>query len=133
MSSWQENMNGNYTYPLRSDGVMTIYSKNGDWRGIYEGRGTRGSFDTPEEAMDIMERAVLYGESHLLKEMDSGWRRDKNGGYYRVSKAGLLSIKQARTGKWYGSISGRLVKDQWFDSAEEAKQYLNEVVSLAIT
>lgn len=133
MSSWQENLNGNYVYPMRNDGVMTVYQKNGDWKGIYEGKVTRGSFDTPEEAMDVMERAILYGEHDLLEEMDSGWRRDKNGGYYRRCKLGILTTKQARSGKWYVAISGELIENQWCNSAEEAKLYLNEVVSLALT
>ena len=130
MSSWSQNAKGNYVYVFGQDDVMTVFLKRDEsgWQGIYNGQITRGTLDSPEEAMQVMEQAVLYNEAGLLVHMgptDSGWLPAKKGGFYRNCGRGLLTVKQAGTGSWYCSNDGRPVKDQWFKTPDAAMRYLD--------
>lgn len=125
MSDWIQNSNGNYVYVLDSDDVMTVYKKNGEWFGVYDGRFTECGFKHPEQAMALMERAVLDDCLHLLVKKtppQTGWRKTKTGGYHCVRRTGMLTVKQAKSGKWYLVVDQTLLADQWFNTAEEAMQ-----------
>lgn len=123
MSDWIQNSNGNYVYVLDSDDVMTVYKKNGEWFGVYDGRFTECGFKRPEQAMTLMCRAVLDDCLHLLVKKtrpQTGWRKTKTGGYHCVRRTGILTVKQAKTGKWYLVVDQALVQGRWFDTAEDA-------------
>ena len=120
MYDWQEKSNGNFVYAMGSSGVMTVFEVDGGgWKGIYDGATTKGTYDSPEEAMEAMEAAVLEDRSSLLAE-PTGWQQSKDGGYYWISRFGALVVKQARSGKWYISVTGQLIKGVWCDSAVAA-------------
>lgn len=81
---------------------------------------------TPEEAQDALERYVFNGEAKLAKAYPTGWQASKKGGYYKHSANGIVTVKQAKSGKWYiCSDQGLVSKNNWFDTAEEAKQKAN--------
>ena len=129
MSDWRENENGNFIYPMGSDGIMTVFAAvNGGWKGVFDGSVTKAVFDTAEDAMAVMEAAVLENQRHLLTAMNLGWTRAKAGGYYRRTKQSILSVKVARSGKWHLSISGTLVKELWCDSAQDAMRQGDQLV-----
>lgn len=125
MSEWRENSNGNYVYVLDTDEVMTVYQRNGEWFGVYDSRFVEDGFETPEQAMVLMEKAVLSDRLDLLVKstpMPTGWRQTKNGGYHCVRRDRTLTVKQAKSGKWYLVINQTMVQGKWFDTAEEAKR-----------
>ncbi|MFM7008249.1 MAG: hypothetical protein ACKO0Z_02755 [Betaproteobacteria bacterium] len=125
MSEWRENNNGNHVYVLDSGEVMTVYLRDGLWFGVYDECFTDEGVTNPERAMALMERAVLEGERHLLvrrRPRPTGWSATKAGGYHCIRGRCTLTVKQAKSGKWYLLIDQTLLKDRWFDSAEEAKR-----------
>ena len=125
MSEWRENSNGNYVYVIDTDDVMTVYQRNGEWYGVYDNRFTEEGFQNPEEAMALMEKAVLGDRLHLLVKknpMTVGWRETKKGGYLCVRRDRTMTVKQAKSGKWYLVINQTIVQGKWFDTADEAKR-----------
>ncbi len=124
MSEWRENSNGNYVYILDSDELMTVYQRDGDWFGVYDNHFTGDGFKKPEETMALMEKAVLGDRLDLLvkrKPQPTGWRKTKSGGYHCVRRDHTMTVKQAKSGKWYLVINQTMVQGQWFDTADEAK------------
>jgi hypothetical protein len=125
MSEWRENSNGNYVYVIDTDDVMTVYQRNGEWYGVYDNRFTEEGFQNPEEAMALMEKAVLGDRLHLLVKknpMTVGWRETKKGGYHCVRRDRTMTVKQAKSGKWYLVINQSMVQGKWFDTADDAKR-----------
>jgi hypothetical protein len=125
MSEWIENSNGNHVYVIGSDDYMTVYQRNGEWFGVYDSRFIEDGLRTPEQAMDFMEKAVLGDRLDLLvkrKPMPTGWRQTKNGGYHCVRRDRTMTVKQAKSGKWYLVINQTMVQGKWFDTADEAKR-----------
>ena len=125
MSEWRENSNGNYVYVIGADDVMTVYLRNGEWFGVYDNHFTETGFNSPEEAMALMGKAVLDDRLDLLEKrnpMAIGWRHTKSGGYHCVRRDRTMTVKQAKSGKWYLVINQRMVQGKWFDTAEEAKR-----------
>ena len=130
MSDWIQNSNGNYVYVIDKDDVMTVFKrKDGEWSGVYDGKFLRGSFNRAEEAQVLMEKWVIDGDKSLAAPTPKlGWRPAQKGGFYKNADGGLATVKQAKTGKWYISIDGGLVKGVWLSSAEDAMQKANEYV-----
>ena len=125
MSEWRENSNRNYVYVIDTDDVMTVYLRNGEWHGVYDNHFTEEGFQNPEQAMALMEKAVLGDRLDLLvkrKPTPTGWRKTKSGGYHCVRRDRTMTVKQATSGKWYLVINQTLVQGKWFDSVDEAKQ-----------
>lgn len=125
MSEWRENSNGNHVYVLDTDKVMTVYQRNGDWFGVYENRFTNDCFNSPELAMALMEKAVLGDRLDLLVNRTprpTGWRETKKGGYHCVRRDRTMTVKQAKSGKWYLVINQIMVQGKRFETAEEAKR-----------
>lgn len=84
MSEWRENSNGNYVWVIGTDAVMTVYQRNGEWFGVYDNHFTEEGFPNPEEAMGLMEKAVIDDRLDLLEKRNpiaTGWRHTKSGGY----------------------------------------------------
>jgi glucan-binding YG repeat protein len=125
MSEWRENSNGNYVYVIDTDDVMTVYLRNGGWFGVYDNHFTEEGFQNYAEAMDMMEKAVLGDRLDLLEKrgpMATGWRHTKSGGYHCIRSDRTMTVKQAKSGKWYLVINQTMVQGKWFDSADEAKR-----------
>lgn len=125
MSEWRENSNGNYVYVLYTGDVMTVYERNGEWFGVYDSRFVEDGFKSPEQAMALMEKAVLGDRLDLLVKrtpMPTGWRETKTGGYHCVRRDHSMTVKQAKSGKWYLVINQTMVQGKWFDTADEAKR-----------
>lgn len=125
MSEWRENSNGNHVYVIDTDDVMTVYERNGMWFGVYDSQFTEDGFKSPEQAMDFMEKAVLGDRLDLLvkrKPIPTGWRLTKNGGYHCIRRNQNMSVKQAKSGKWFLVVNQVLVQGKWFDTADEAKR-----------
>jgi hypothetical protein len=123
MSEWREISNGNYIYELDTGEHMTVFEKNGRWFGVFDYRFTEDSFKAPQQAMTIMEQAVLRGNLHHLSfktQRDTDWRSTKSGGFHRRRQGVTFTVKQARSENWYLVIGQTLLKDHWFASAEEA-------------
>jgi hypothetical protein len=119
MSDWVENHKGNFVYA--DDGVVTTVFKgsDGDWYGIRDGKITDEGFDDPESAMEaIDEEEVEFCE--MVGPRDTGWLPAKKGGFYRQNSAGIATVKQARSGKWYVTVNGRMIEGHWLDTKEEA-------------
>jgi hypothetical protein len=125
MSDWIETNNGNYVYVLDTDEVMTVFHRDGKWSGVYDNRFTDGRFETAEEAMALMEKAVLGNRLDLLIKWNPppvGWRKTKTGGYHIVRKDCTMTVKQAKSGKWYLIVGQTMVQGKWFNTAEEARR-----------
>ena len=123
MSEWRENSRGNHVFILDNNEVMTVYQRDLRWFGVYDSRFTEDGFDNPEKAMALMEKAVLNGELNLLVKRQPtkvGWHKTKTGGYHCIRRDRTLTVKQARTGKWYLVVDQNLVEGRWFTTAEEA-------------
>ena len=123
MSDWVQNSNGNYVYVLDSDEVMTVYAKNGQWFGVYDGRFTETGFKHIEQAMSLMEKAVLGGSLNLLVKRSlpkTGWHKTKTGGYHCIRRNGTFTVKKAKSGKWYLVVDQAILQGRWFDTAEDA-------------
>lgn len=125
MSEWRENLNGNYVYVIDTDDVMTVYLRNGEWFGVYDNHFTEEGFQSPEEAMALMKKAVLDDQLDLLEKRNPvalGWRHTKSGGYHCVRRDRTMTVKQAKSGKWYLVINQSMVQGKWFDTADDAKR-----------
>lgn len=125
MFEWHENSNGNYVYVIGTDDVMTVYQRNGEWFGVYDNHLTEEGFQNPEAAMALMEKAVTGDRLDLLVKrvpMPTGWRKTKSGGYHCVRRDRTMTVKQAKSGKWYLVINQSMVQGKWFDNADEAKR-----------
>lgn len=125
MSEWRDNSNGNYVYLTDTDDVMTVYERNGKWFGVYDNHFTDDGFLNPEGAMAFMEKAVFGDRLDLLVKrtpMPTGWRETKKGGYHRVQRDRTMTVKQAKSGKWYLVINQSIVQGKWFETADEAKR-----------
>jgi hypothetical protein len=125
MSEWRENSNGNFVFILDTDEVMTVFQRNGEWLGVYDNHFTEEGFQSPEEAMALMEKAVLGDRLDLLEKrnpMPVGWRKTKKGGFHCVRRDCTMTVKQAKSGKWYLVINQTMVQGKWFDTAEDAKR-----------
>ena len=123
MSDWLENDNGNYVYVIDSDDVMTVYERNGLWFGVYDNHFTAEGFKNSEQAMTVMEKAVLEDSLDLLVERNprpTGWLKTKTGGFQRYRNGCTMTVKQAKSGSWYLVINQNMLKDNWFKTVEEA-------------
>jgi hypothetical protein len=131
MHEWNENSNGNYVYVIDTDDIMTVFkNRDGDWVGVYRDRFTKGSFDTAEEAMKVMD-SVLEGDTSMLRAPPiRGWIKNKAGsGFHRRTRGGVVSVKQSKSGSWYAIINGSLLGDEWFKSPEAAKTAVDRYLS----
>lgn len=131
---WKETANGNHVCIHDDDLVATVFSKGGEWQIIINGEGgisrivAHESFDDPEDAQERAE-AVLWGaESDLVfippKDASTTWQTQKtvaNGSptYGRKLNGQGVSVKKAKSGKWFYIIHGSAPQG-WFGSAEEA-------------
>ena len=125
MTEWLENSNGNYVYVIDKDDVMSVYKRNNEWFGVYDNRFTEEGFQNPEGAMAMMEKAVIGDRLDLLEKknpMPVGWRETKKGGYHCVRRDRTMTVKQAKSGKWYLVINQTMIQGKWFDTADEAKR-----------
>lgn len=130
MSDWHETRNGNYVYELDSGKVMTVFERGG-WRGAHDGHFTVAAYGTAEEAMKVMEAAVLHGDDGLIEaplRVPTGWRATKAGGWFRQYRGRQASVKLAKSGKWYVLNGSDLVPRRWFDTAEAAKRYADGAI-----
>ena len=119
MYNWSENDKGNFVYV--DDGVVTTVFKgsDGDWYGIRDGKITDEGFDDAESAMESIDKdeaefCVMVGPR------DTGWLPAKKGGFYRQNSSGIATVKQARSGKWYVTVNGRMIEGHWLNTKEEA-------------
>ncbi len=131
MLEWDQKDNGNYL--CHGDhGVATVFRKeSGGWSGVHDGYFLKATCDDAEKAMNLMERYLLEGETDLVRRPVTGWQTSKAGGYYRRTMNGTVSVKKAKTGKWYLVIPDiGMLKDRWFDSAESAMQDGDQRLSL---
>ena len=123
MCEWNENDNGNYVYVIDSDDFMTVYERNGEWFGVYDNRFTDEGFKTAEQAMTVMEKAVLEDRLDILVERNSrptGWLKTNTGGFQRHRNGGTMTVKQAKSGSWYLVINQIMLKDKWFKTSVAA-------------
>ena len=123
MCKWNENDNGNYVYVIDSDDFMTVYKRNGQWFGVYENRFTDVGLKTAEQAMSVMECAVLGGWLEILVERNPrpiGWLKTKSGGFQRYRNGGTMNVKQAKSSAWYLVVNQTMLQGKWFKTAEEA-------------
>jgi hypothetical protein len=129
MFNWNEIRNGNYVCEDDEGINITVFTdKNGDWRGIRDNRITEEGYGSAEEAMKTIED----GEADFIKvrpePKTTDWKPAKNGGYYRYREGQILTAKQASSGKWFITIEGSIVRDNWFPSFEAAARYAGSPV-----
>jgi hypothetical protein len=80
---------------------------------------TDEGFDAAESAMEaIDDEQVEFCE--MVNPRDTGWLPAKKGGFYRQNAAGIATVKQSRSGKWYVTVNGRMVDGHWLSTQEEA-------------
>ena len=122
MYRWIENEKGNFV--LIEDGRVTTVFKTstGDWQGVSEDEFTTRSFDTAEEAMDAIDSFEVSFEPPI--QSVNKWHRTKKGYLHKQTKSGFVSIRQAQSGSYYIVTETGPIKGQWFESEQEAKQYL---------
>lgn len=137
MSEWRETRNGNYVYPLDSGEVMTVFQRpSGRWAGVHDDHFTAVDYDTPEEAMKVVEAAVLRRVDGLMTERTTpshwlespAWRKTKTGGWFKQDRFQHASVKRAKSSKWFVVKGTQLVEGRWFTSDESAKAYADEVI-----
>jgi len=122
MYNWHQNENGNYIHVIDTDQVMTVYrdKTTGDWTGRLADTFLKGKYDTPEEAQSAMERLVFEDRVELGKTKGLGWKAAKKGGYYKQNSRGIVTVKEAKSGKWFVTHNGRMLENKWLDTADEA-------------
>ena len=101
MFDWKENINGNYVHVFYQDDLLI------------------GSYDTPEEAQDAMER-YIEGDTNLVMPINNSGRAKKDGNFYQKSRYGIAKVHQAKNGMWYITINGEIVKNLWLNTESEA-------------
>lgn len=122
MYRWTENEKGNFV--LIEDGRVTTVFKTttGDWQGVSEDEFTTRSFDTAEEAMDAIDSFEVSFEPP--RRSVNKWHRTQKGYLHKQTGSGFMSIRRAQSGAYYIVTETGPIKDQWFESEQEAKQYL---------
>lgn len=130
MFDWRENSNGNYVHIFGPDDLMTVYKDEHSqmWKGIYQENLLIGSYDTPEEAQDAMER-YINGNENLVMALNVCGRSKKDGNFYQKNIHGVIKVKQAKSGKWYITLNGMILKDLWFNAEEDAIKKAREISS----
>lgn len=121
MFEWFQNSNGNFVHVFSEGDLMTVYKneQNGLWKGIYDGNLLIGSYATAEEAQEAMEQ-YINGASNLVMPLNRFGRSKKDANYYQSSKNGIHKAKQAKSGKWFITRNGVILKNLWLGSEEEA-------------
>lgn len=128
MSDWNENSNGNFV-AVDNGQVTTVFrNRDGKWQGIRYGEITDREFDAPEDAMDAIDEEEVDFIRMKQQTSDTGWRKSKNGGLYRLAYGRMATVKQARSGKWYLTIDGSMVPDQWLDTEVEAARLADRLL-----
>jgi cytochrome c peroxidase len=122
MYRWCENENGNFV--LIEDGrVTTVFqTATGAWRGVSEDEYTTHSYNTAEAAMDAIDKFEVSFEPPSRSV--NKWHRTQKGHLHKQTKSGFLTIKKATSGSYYVVTETGPVRNQWFESEQEAKQYL---------
>lgn len=121
MLNWNERANGNFV-AIDNGIVTTVFLDSlGSWRGIREGEITERGFETALAAMEAIDTEKVKFVAPSRRLANAGWREAKNGGLYRHSGASVLSVKQAKSGKWFVAINGSLVEGYWLESEAEAR------------
>ena len=129
MMDWIENSNGNYVCTVGESDLMTVYKNtNGKWSGRYEDMILKIPHENPAEAMNAMERFV-DGAEQLMQKINIGWGTSKRGGYFIQSSRGIFCVKQAKSGKWYITHNGELLKNLWLDKRDEAIKRADAIIS----
>ena len=119
MSEWNENHKGNYVY-VEDDVVTTVFkTSDGEWLGIRDEMITEKSYKTADDAMEAIDFDRVNFSVKMMPN-ETGWRKAKKGGFYRQCSAGIATVKQAKSGKWYVTIDGNIVKGKWLNTKEEA-------------
>ena len=119
MSNWYENDKRNFVYV--DDGVVTTVFPgiDGEWIGIRDGLITDRGFKTADAAIEAIDSEKVKF-SVKTRPSDTGWLPAKKGGFYRQNASGIATVKQARSGKWYVTVNGRMVEGHWLNTKEEA-------------
>jgi len=129
MFDWNETRNGNYVCEDDGSIVITVFlDKNGAWRGIRDEHITEDRYETAEQAMKAIEVREAVFVKFCYRPKTTDWKPIKKGGYYRYNNGDILTSKQAKSGNWYLSLNGSIIRDKWFPSFEAAARYASSLV-----
>jgi hypothetical protein len=139
---WRETGNGNWVLPGVEGIEATVYttpdSKWGAvWNGAHDGklRRLKNKLDSAEDACRAAETAMNEGEqSHRWWPPDDQWQKSKKGGAYRKHNGLVVSVKQAKSTRWYavnsaGGFLGQAGRTSWFATQEDARAAVDAFAS----
>lgn len=121
MLDWTENNNGNFVAEDDDCEKITVFlDKNGRWRGIRDEHITDCGYATAEAAMSAIDKKEVDFVKIRPRADTTDWKPAKKGGIYRLQHRHIITVKQAKSGSWYVSVDGKLVENNWFQSADLA-------------
>jgi hypothetical protein len=131
IEKWVENAKGNLVAVGDDRVIGTVYrTDDGCWSAVWNKAADRplrlkGKRRSAEEVQDTIERAESVGiDPDKWYPPDSEWQPRKEGGHYRKLSGAIVSVKQARSGSWYATMSGALLgqggEPTWFANEHEA-------------
>lgn len=128
MLDWNERANGNFV--ARDSGLVTTVFRDhlGSWLGIREGEVTERGFDTAQAAMDAIDNENVKFVVAKWRPIDTGWCEAKKGGSYRQTRTAIVTVKQAKSGKWYVTLDGALVEGNWLNTEDEARRLADRLL-----
>jgi len=137
---WEETGTGSWITLDGDEHIGTVFDKDNQhrWGGVWNGPNgalfLAETHITADGAKRAFERGVVEGSgsdlwSHPRPKRDQGWAPSKKGGLYRYGrwpreKFAIATVKQAKSGSWYGTRDGEMI-DGWFDSAREAMRCID--------
>ena len=125
MAEWHQTPKGNYTSFDFGSPYTVFRNEDGEWQVVHADEFSHAQFDTAETAKAAVEDHLRGDYPLAFKSRTSGWRAAKKGGYYRVTRRGIATVKQTKTGSWFAIVAGELIEGMWFPNREEAQAYVD--------
>lgn len=124
MYEWYETHNGNHIRQDDGETMTAFLNKHEKWQVVCDGFITSESYESAYDAMEAVDDDKA--EFVKLPPRSTPWRETKSGnGWYRRNAGRLYSVKQAKSGNWYILMDGVPVKDQWFESRQDAQGHVD--------
>ncbi len=115
---------------------VVLFQRDGEWSVAHGGWFSKEKYDDPEDAAKAFDNNSITWVSPAPARPVAwcGWQQSKVGGWYRRDRwRGTVSVKKAKSGKWYWSSMSEGGPHGWFASAEEAKRAADYPQTKAMT
>lgn len=118
---WHECDTGSFITSDGGETAVIFKREDGLWGLVADNIYAKGGYETPHAA------AVAYETQDVSWNIPQGWAMNKKGtGWWRNDRyAGILSVKQAKSGSWFWLRTGGELHG-WFSDRQSAQRAADE-------